>query len=101
MVSVPDPRLSEVPVAFVVPRAGQTPEPEELMTFCRGRIAGFKVPRHFFVASELPNDREREGPALSAPSPGAGTDGGAPGTSEAVTAGAGLPCPRGPEGQGR
>ena len=61
VVAVPDPRRSEVPVVFVVARAGQAPEPEELMRFRRGRIAGFKVPRHFFVAS-LPRRRTAQAP---------------------------------------
>ena len=54
VVAVPDARLSEVPVAFVIPRPGRAPEPEELLDYCRGRIAGFKVPRRFFLASEFP-----------------------------------------------
>ena len=54
VVAAPDARLSEVPVAFVIPRPGRTPEPEELLDYCRGRIAGFKVPRRFFLASEFP-----------------------------------------------
>ena len=54
VVSVPDPRLSEVPVAFVIPRAGRTREPEDLLEFCRGRIAGFKIPRRCFLVDELP-----------------------------------------------
>ena len=54
VVAVPDARLSEVPVAFVIPRPGRPPEPEELLDYCRGRIAGFKVPRRFFLTSEFP-----------------------------------------------
>ena len=54
VVAAPDARLSEVPVAFVIPRAGQAPEPEELLDFCRSRIAGFKIPRRFFLVRELP-----------------------------------------------
>ena len=29
-------------------------DPEELRDFCRGAIAGFKIPRRFFTASEFP-----------------------------------------------
>ena len=54
VVAVSDARLSEVPVAFVIPRPGEAPDPEELRDFCRGRIAGFKIPRRFFPASEFP-----------------------------------------------
>ena len=54
VVSAPDARLSEVPVAFVLPRPGQAPEPEDLRDFCRGRIAGFKIPRRIFLVREFP-----------------------------------------------
>ena len=54
VVAAPDARLSEVPVAFVIPRPGEAPDPEELRDFCRGAIAGFKIPRRFFPASEFP-----------------------------------------------
>lgn len=43
-----------LPVAFVIPRPGEAPDPEELRDFCRGSIAGFKIPRRFFPASEFP-----------------------------------------------
>ena len=54
VVAAPDARLTEVPVAFVIPRPGEAPDPEELRDFCRGAIAGFKIPRRFFTASEFP-----------------------------------------------
>lgn len=51
-----DPRLDEVPVAFVELRDGATLSPDDLIGFCRGRIASYKVPRevHFVMASEWP-----------------------------------------------
>ena len=54
VVAAPDPRLGEVPVAFVIPRDGHAPEPAGLLDFCRGRIAGFKIPRRCFLVSEFP-----------------------------------------------
>ena len=54
VVAAPDARLSEVPVAFVIPRPGEAPDPEELRDFCRGSIAGFKIPRRFFLVGEFP-----------------------------------------------
>jgi fatty-acyl-CoA synthase/long-chain acyl-CoA synthetase len=49
VVGLPDPRLDEVPVAFVEVQAGASLTAEELIAFCKGRIANFKVPRqvHF------------------------------------------------------
>ena len=54
VVGAPDARLFEVPVAFVIPRPGEALDPEALQDFCRGAIAGFKIPRRFFPASEFP-----------------------------------------------
>lgn len=46
VVAVPDARLGEVPVAWVVPRAGMALSPDALIEWVRPRLAGFKVPRH-------------------------------------------------------
>ena len=45
VIGVPDPRLDEVPVAFVELRAGSAATAAELVAFCDGRIARYKVPR--------------------------------------------------------
>jgi acyl-CoA synthetase (AMP-forming)/AMP-acid ligase II len=56
VVGVPDPRLDEVPVAFVELNPGRDVEPDELIAFCRGRIASWKVPRavHLIEAADWP-----------------------------------------------
>ena len=56
VVGRPDERLDEVPVAFIELQAGTAATEEELIAFCRGRIAGYKVPRaiHFVAAEEWP-----------------------------------------------
>jgi fatty-acyl-CoA synthase/long-chain acyl-CoA synthetase len=56
VVGIPDPRLDEVPVAFVELNPGQEIETDELINFCRGRIAAWKVPRavHIVDADEWP-----------------------------------------------
>jgi fatty-acyl-CoA synthase len=46
VVGVPDPRLVEVPAAYVIPRPGSAVTPEDLAAWCRERCAGFRVPRH-------------------------------------------------------
>jgi fatty-acyl-CoA synthase/long-chain acyl-CoA synthetase len=45
IVGAPDTRLDEVPVAFVEIRAGHMVTEAELIEFCQGRIARFKIPR--------------------------------------------------------
>lgn len=54
VVAKPDGRLGEVGLAFVVLRAGASVTPEEIMAFCRGRLANFKVPREVRMVDALP-----------------------------------------------
>ena len=54
IVGVPDPVLGEVVMAFVIPKAGETLTPEEVIGFARDRIANFKVPRHVEIVREFP-----------------------------------------------
>ncbi len=52
VVGRPDPRLDEVPVAFVELRPGFSATPQELIAFCTGKIASYKVPRAVYIVSE-------------------------------------------------
>lgn len=54
IVGVPDQRLSEVACACVVLEAGQSLNLEEVDSFCRGKLASFKIPRHLLVMEEYP-----------------------------------------------
>jgi fatty-acyl-CoA synthase/long-chain acyl-CoA synthetase len=56
VVGRPDPRLDEVPVAFVEVKAGHAVTEAELLEFCSGRIARYKIPRevHFVAADQWP-----------------------------------------------
>lgn len=51
-----DERWGAVPVAFVVAADGARISPEGLQAFCRGRLAGYKVPAMIYVVDELPRD---------------------------------------------
>ncbi len=53
VVGVPDERFGERVVAVVQPRAGCQVDIEELRTLCRGRMAGYKVPRQVVVADAI------------------------------------------------
>jgi acyl-CoA synthetase (AMP-forming)/AMP-acid ligase II len=57
VVGVPDERLGEVGYAFVVRKQGFSPEADEVIGWCRGRMANFKVPRYVEVVDELPLNR--------------------------------------------
>lgn len=49
-----DARLLEVPVAFVELKAGHQAGEQELIDFCRGELASFKVPRAVHFISDWP-----------------------------------------------
>jgi fatty-acyl-CoA synthase len=50
----PDAKWDEVPVAYVIPRAGCRIEPETLMAHVQAQLARFKVPREFVFVDDLP-----------------------------------------------
>ena len=54
VVGVPDERLGEVAMAFVVPRPGQGVDPDELIAWSRDQMANYKVPRHVKLVEALP-----------------------------------------------
>ena len=53
VVGVPDARLIEVVAAFIVPNEGAECDPRALIDWCRGQMAGFKVPRHVWVVDDF------------------------------------------------
>ena len=53
VVGIPDPYWGEVPKAFVALKPGQAVSEGELRDFCRGRLAGFKIPKAI-AFGELP-----------------------------------------------
>lgn len=54
VVGVPDARLQEVPAAFVEFNDGAAADEDELIAFCKGKIANFKVPRYVRSVTEWP-----------------------------------------------
>ena len=54
VVGVPDPRWGEAVTAIIEPRPGADLMPEEVIDFCRGRMAGYKKPKHVVLVDELP-----------------------------------------------
>jgi len=56
VVGMPDPRLGEVGRAFVVPRPGFALAEEDVLAFCRERLANYKVPRRVEFRGELPRN---------------------------------------------
>jgi fatty-acyl-CoA synthase len=53
VVGVPEERLVEVPAAFVILNDGQSTDPEAIMDWAKGEMAGFKVPRHVWIVDSF------------------------------------------------
>jgi len=53
---VPDPIKGEITKAYVVLRDGGQTTEQELDTYCRGRLAAYKVPRVFAFVDQLPKN---------------------------------------------
>ena len=54
IIGVPDDRLLEVPVAFIELNPGTTATEQDIIGFCKGAIASFKVPRHVRFVTDWP-----------------------------------------------
>ena len=54
VVGVPDERLGEVGMAFVVLRPGETATAAELVEWCRAEMANYKAPRYVEIVDALP-----------------------------------------------
>jgi acyl-CoA synthetase (AMP-forming)/AMP-acid ligase II len=54
VIGVPDERMGEVGMAFVVPRPGATVDPDEVVAWSREHMANYKVPRYVEVCDTLP-----------------------------------------------
>jgi acyl-CoA synthetase (AMP-forming)/AMP-acid ligase II len=54
VIGVPDERLGEVPVAFVVLRPGAVASAEAIIAWCRDNMANYKVPRRVEILDALP-----------------------------------------------
>ena len=54
IVGLPDTTMSEVAVAYVQRKAGARLEDEEVIAFCRGKVASFKIPRRVVFIDAFP-----------------------------------------------
>ena len=52
----PDEKWQEVPVAYIVRRAGAVAEPGEIERFCLAELARYKVPRAYVFVESLPRN---------------------------------------------
>ncbi|MGB8347188.1 MAG: AMP-binding protein, partial [Ktedonobacteraceae bacterium] len=54
VIGLPDPKYGEEIMAWVKVKPGEQVTAEELIAFCRGQIAHYKVPRHFKFVDAFP-----------------------------------------------
>lgn len=54
VIGVPDARFGEEVMAWVMLKPGVTATEDEMREFCRGKIAYYKIPRHFKFVTEFP-----------------------------------------------
>lgn len=54
VIGIPSARYGEEVMAWVRVKPGETLCAEDLIGFCTGRIAGYKIPRHFKFVAEFP-----------------------------------------------
>ena len=54
IVGVPDARMGEVGMAFVVPTVGHDVDPDAVLAWSREHMANFKAPRYLEVVDALP-----------------------------------------------
>jgi len=54
VIGVPDPKLNEAAVAYVIPKQGEPLTEADIMAHCKGKIASYKVPRHIRIVDDVP-----------------------------------------------
>ena len=56
VIGVPDPRMGEVALAYVVPAPGRSIDPAAIIAWARERLANYKVPRFVVATGSLPTN---------------------------------------------
>jgi len=56
VIGIPDPEWGQEPRAVVVTKKGEEAKAEEIMDYCRSRLAGFKRPRSVIFVDSLPRN---------------------------------------------
>ncbi len=56
VIGLPDPKWIEIVAAVVVPKAGSSLTEKDVITFAKGKLAGFKCPKKIVIADRLPKN---------------------------------------------
>ncbi|MGR8948230.1 MAG: AMP-binding protein [Gammaproteobacteria bacterium] len=54
VVGYPDERLTEVPVAYIQKKEDASINEDDVINYCKGKVASFKMPRHVLFIDEFP-----------------------------------------------
>ena len=54
VVGVPDERMGERGMAFIILKEGQTSNEKEILDFCKDKIANYKIPKYVKFVNEIP-----------------------------------------------
>lgn len=54
VVGVPDRKYGEVPMAYIILEAGESVATDEIIAFCKGKMASYKVPRYVAFVKAFP-----------------------------------------------
>ena len=54
VVGAPDKKFGEIVAAFIVLKQGRVSTPEDIISFCKGKIASYKIPSIVKIVSEYP-----------------------------------------------
>jgi len=61
VIGVPDSKMNEAAVAYVIPKPGESVTEAEIVAHCKGKIASYKVPRHVRVVDDVPRSHGPHG----------------------------------------
>ena len=54
VIGIPDERMGEVAMAYIVPKAGANLSPEKITAWCKENMANYKVPRRVEIIDAFP-----------------------------------------------
>jgi fatty-acyl-CoA synthase len=54
VIGVPDPKLNEAAVAYVIAKPGERLTEADVIAHCKGKIASYKIPRHVRIVADVP-----------------------------------------------
>lgn len=67
VVGVPDMRLGEAAVAYIIPREGEILSENDILRHCKGKIASFKIPRYIRFVKDVPRTPGPHGDKVQKP----------------------------------